>query len=95
MKQAKHETDIDWARAPMCFSCGKEIGTSPEDVIYLGYGRRPDGEGPGWVASLCSCDTTGIDDTAPSPCVEAAQVFAAEDGAPLSPEQYRHWLSGA
>ncbi len=91
----KHEPDKAWACAPLCFSCSKEIGSNPEDVIYLGYGHRSDGDGPGWVASLCSCETAGVDDSAPSPCVEAAQAFAAEDGSMLSPEQYLHWLNGA
>ncbi len=87
--------DTAWTRAPLCFSCGKEIGSNPEDVLYLGYGHRTDDDGPGWVATLCACETADLDDTKPSPCVEAAQAFAAEDGAPLSPEEYRHWLNGA
>lgn len=91
----KHDTDQKWERAPVCFACGKEIGTDPEDVIYLGYGHRQDGRGPGWVASLCSCEAASEDQTRPSPCVEAAQAFATEDGAPLSPEEYRQWLTGA
>ena len=91
----KNDTDTAWERAPVCFSCGKEIDNYPEDVVFLGYGRRCDGQGPGWVASLCSCEAAGCDPGVPSPCVEAAQAFASEDGAPMSPEEYRRWLSGA
>jgi len=91
----KHNPDLQWQRAPLCFSCGKEMGSDPEAVIYLGYGRRADGQGPGWVASLCSCNAADADLGDLSPCVEAARAFAAEDGAPLSPEEYQRWLTGA
>jgi len=89
----KHDDDTTWERAPVCFACGKEIGTDPEAVIYVGYGHRHNGRGPGWVASLCSCEGLCDNQAAPSPCLEAAQAFATEDGAPLSPEEYRRWLS--
>lgn len=91
----RYEKNTEWARAPVCFSCGKDIGSDPADVIYLGYGHRHDGQGPGWVASLCSCEDMGADHGSPSPCVEVAQDFAAEDGAPLSPEEYQRWLATA
>jgi len=90
-----HDTDTFWRRAPVCFACGKDMGSDPDDVIYLGYGRRANGKEPGWVASLCSCGAQNGQPGTPSPCVEAAQAFAAEDGAPLSPEEYRRWLTSA
>ena len=81
--------------APVCFSCGREIGSDPADVVYVGYGRREEGRGPAWVACLCSCDALGFATGEPSPCVEEAREFAAADGAPLSAEEYRRWLAGA
>ena len=89
------DTDTIWQRAPVCFSCGKDMGSDPDNVIYVGYGRRHNGRDPGWVASLCSCDPGSVDPGAPSPCVAAAQAFAAEDGAPLSPDEYHRWLTSA
>lgn len=89
-----HEFDDRWERAPVCFACGKELGVNPADVVYRGYGHREDG-GPAWVASLCSCEAAGVAPGEPSPCVEAAHAFAAEDGAPLTPDEYRRWLRSA
>ncbi len=90
-----NDTKTQWARAPKCFACGKEMGSNPADVMYVGYGHRADGEGPGWVASVCACESVDHDDQEPSPCAEVAQAFAAEDGAEMSPEEYQRWLTGA
>ncbi|MFH2008224.1 MAG: hypothetical protein ABI333_16695 [bacterium] len=92
----KHdERQYTWEPAPVCFSCGRELGSDPADVVYVGYGHRAEGTGPAWVASLCSCVAQGVATGEPSPCVEEAQEFACADGAPLSPEEYRRWLTGA
>jgi len=89
-----HDFDDSFERAPVCFSCGRELGPNPADVEYRGFGHRADG-GPAWVATLCSCQTAGVAPGEPSPCVQDAGAFAADDGAPLTPDEYRRWLHSA
>lgn len=84
-----------WQPVPLCFACGRELGTGPEDVIYMGWGHREGSEGPAWVATLCPCQEPGSCVDLPSPCVETAREYAASEGMLLSPHQYLDWLKTA
>ena len=92
---SKHDQEPVWEPAPRCFSCGREIGTDPEDVLYLGWGRRAGTEQPGWVATVCACPPVQADEVEVSPCVETAETWAAGPGEPLTPDEYRRWLATA
>ena len=84
-----------WQPVPICFACGKELGTGIEDVLYMGWGERKGGRGPAFVTTLCPCHRAMHGEERPESCVEVARQFAARDGQELSVEDYLEWLKTA
>jgi hypothetical protein len=91
----RRDVSFNWQPVPICFACGKELGTGVNDVLYMGWGERQGGRGPAWVTTLCPCEHCGGGEGRPHSCVEVAQEFAARDGREISAEEYLEWLKSA
>ncbi|MDY0001238.1 MAG: hypothetical protein RBU30_08090 [Polyangia bacterium] len=84
-----------WQPVPICFACGKELGTEVRDVLYMGWGVRDNGKGPAWVTTLCPCGQGAGDGEQACSCAEIAREFASRAGQELSAEEYQEWLETA